>query len=86
MPLGEPVDSLRDMATACTLVGGIALLLVRLRVEQRVGEQANQRLRLLATACEQAGELILIARGTQISMRTTPSAAASATRPKSSKV
>ena len=60
MPLGEPVDTLRDIATACTLVGGIALLLVRLRVEQRVAEQANQRLRLLATACEQAGELIII--------------------------
>ncbi len=37
MPLGEPVDTLRDMATACTLVGGIALVLVRLRVEQRLG-------------------------------------------------
>ena len=60
MPLGEPVDSLRDIATACTLVTGIALLLVRLRVDQRVGERANQQLRLLATACEQAGELIII--------------------------
>ena len=60
MPLGEPVDSLRDVATAGTLVCGIALVLVRLRVEQRLGEQANQRLRLLATACEQAGELIII--------------------------
>ena len=60
MPLGEPVDTLRDVATACTLVGGIALVLVRLRVEQRLAEQANQRLRLLATACEQAGELIII--------------------------
>ncbi len=60
MPLGEPVDTLRDLATACTLVCGIALVLVRLRVEQRLGEQANQRLRLLATACEQAGELIVI--------------------------
>ena len=35
MPLGEPVDTLRDIATACTLVCGIALVLVRLRVEQR---------------------------------------------------
>ena len=58
MPLGEPVDTLRDIATACTLVCGIALVLVRLRVEQRLAEQANQRLRLLATACEQAGELV----------------------------
>ena len=60
MPFGEPVDTLRDIATASTLVCGIALVLVRLRVEQRLGEQANQRLRLLATACEQAGELIII--------------------------
>ena len=60
MPFGEPVDSMRDIATACTLIGGIALVLVRLRVEQRLGEQVNQRLRLLATACEQAGELIVI--------------------------
>ena len=60
MPLGEPVDTLRDVATAGTLVCGIALALVRLRVEQRIGEQANQRLRLLATACEQAGDLVII--------------------------
>ena len=60
MPLGEPVDSLRDIATAGALVCGMAIVLVRLRVEQRLGEQANERLRLLATACEQAGELIII--------------------------
>jgi len=60
MPLGDPVDTLRDIATAFTLVGAIARVLGRLRVEQRLGEQANQRLRLLATACEQAGELIII--------------------------
>ena len=60
MPLGDPVDTLRELATAFTLVCGIGLVLVRLRVEQRFGEQANQRLRLLATACEQAGELIII--------------------------
>jgi len=60
MPLGETVDRLRDIATACTLVCGIALVLVRLRVEQRLAEQVHQRLRLLATACEQAGELVII--------------------------
>jgi PAS domain S-box-containing protein len=59
-PLGQPADQLREMATAFTLVGGIALVMVRLRVEQRGIEQANQRVRLLATACEQAGELIII--------------------------
>ena len=60
MPLGEPADTLRDIATACALVGVIGLVLVRLRIEQRLAEEANQRLRLLATACEQAGELIII--------------------------
>jgi PAS domain S-box-containing protein len=60
MPLGEPIDSRRDLATAFTLVCGMALVMVRLRIEQRLGEQANQRLRLLATACEQAGELVII--------------------------
>jgi PAS domain S-box-containing protein len=66
MPLGEPVDSLREMATFSVLVGGMVLLLVRLRVDHRVGEHANRRLRLLATACEQAAELIVIVRGTRI--------------------
>jgi len=60
MPLGEPVDTMRDVATAGTLVAGIGLVLVRLRVEQRLAEQANQRLGLLATACEQAGDLVII--------------------------
>ena len=36
--------------------------MVRLRVEHHAVEQANQRVRLLATACEQAGELIIIIR------------------------
>ena len=66
MPLGEAVDRLRTMATAATLVGGIALLLVRLRVEQRAVEQANDRVRLLATACEQSGELIVITSGNRV--------------------
>ncbi len=66
MPLGEPVDSMREIATASTLVGAMALLLVRLRVDHRVGEHANRRLRLLATACEQAAELIVIVRGSKI--------------------
>ena len=52
--------------TAATLVGGVALVMVRLRVEQHAVEQANQRVRLLATACEQAGELIIIIRARRI--------------------
>jgi PAS domain S-box-containing protein len=60
MPLGEALDHLRELATAFTLVGGGALVMIRLRVEQRTAEQANQRVRLLATAAEQASELIII--------------------------
>jgi PAS domain S-box-containing protein len=60
MPLGQPVDDLRELVTAFTLICGGAFVMVRLRVEQRAVEQANQRVRLLATACEQAGELIVI--------------------------
>jgi PAS domain S-box-containing protein len=60
MPVGGHVDRLRELATAFTLVAGIALVMLRLRVERFTAEQANQRVRLLATACEQAGELIII--------------------------
>ena len=60
MPLGQPVDDLRELATAFTLLCGGALVMIRLRVEQRAVEQANQRVRLLATAAEQASELIIV--------------------------
>jgi PAS domain S-box-containing protein len=59
-PLSESVERMRELATACTLLFGIALVMIRLRVEQRAVDQANQRVRLLATACEQAGELVAI--------------------------
>ena len=59
-PLSPPVERLRELATACTLVSGIALVMIRLRLEQRAAVQASQRVRLLATACEQAGELVVI--------------------------
>lgn len=66
VPLGDAVDRLRDLATAFTLVAGIALVMVRLRVEQRAVDRANDQVRLLATACESAGELILVAEGRRI--------------------
>jgi PAS domain S-box-containing protein len=59
-PIVEPLEHLRELATAFTLVFGIALVMVRLRVEQRAVERANQRVRLLAAACEQLGELVVI--------------------------
>jgi PAS domain S-box-containing protein len=66
MPLGPAVDRLRDIATAFTLVAGIALVMVRLRVEQHALDRAIDRVRLLATACEHAGELIIITQGPRI--------------------
>lgn len=66
MPIGEPIDRLREMAASLTLIFAVALLMVRLRVEQFEVDRANNRVRLLATACEQAGELVIIVRGTRI--------------------
>jgi len=60
MPLGPDLDRLRELATALTVVAGIALVMLRLRVERGAAERANQHARLLATACEQAGELVII--------------------------
>lgn len=65
-PMGVVIDRMREIATVATLVGGIALILVRLRVEQHAVEQANERVRLLAAACEQAVELIMIVAGNRI--------------------
>jgi len=65
-PLGEPIDRLREIAASLTLVCGVALVMVRLRVEQFEVDRANDRVRLLATAVEQAGELVIIVRGSQI--------------------
>jgi PAS domain S-box-containing protein len=66
VPLGETVDRMRDIATAFTLVAGIALVMVRLRVEQHAVDRANDRVHLLATACEHAGELVIVTHGRQI--------------------
>lgn len=66
VPLGPALDRLRELATAFTLVGGIALVILRLRVEHSASALANERVRLLAAAAEQAGELIVILRGSRI--------------------
>ena len=61
MPSGDAVGRMREIATAATLVCGVGLVMIRLRIERRMTSRANERARLLATACEQAGELIVIA-------------------------
>src|SRR5439155_23785962 len=66
LPIGAPLDRLRELAASLTLVCAVALVMVRLRVEQFEVDRANDRVGLLATACEQAGELVVIARGNRI--------------------
>ena len=60
VPASDSIEDMREIAAAATLVCGVALVMVRLLVERRAVEQADERVRLLAAACEQAGELILI--------------------------
>src|SRR5262249_629405 len=62
VPLGEPLDGYRDLATAFTMISAIAFVMLRMRVEQRAGGQAVERVRLLATAGEQSAECIGILR------------------------
>jgi PAS domain S-box-containing protein len=66
MPLEPRIDELRQNASAFTLVCAVALVMVRLRVEQRAVQRANERVALLAAACEQTGEFITIVRGARI--------------------
>jgi PAS domain S-box-containing protein len=60
MPLGDAVARMREIATAFTLVCGVGLVMLRLRIERLSAARAYERVRLLATACEQAGELVAI--------------------------
>jgi len=66
VPLGAPLDGRRDLVTAFTVVTGLGFIMMRFRVEQRAVDSANERVRLLATACEQSIELIVVAHGNTI--------------------
>src|SRR5262249_35706635 len=66
VPLGDPLDGYRDLAPALTAVIGLGFIMMRFRVEQNAVDYANERVRLLATACEQSTELIAVARGREI--------------------
>ncbi len=61
-PLGPPVDRMCDVVTAVTLTGALALTLIRVAVEQRARHRSDYRLWLLATACEQSDDLIVVIR------------------------
>jgi len=61
-PLGVPLDSFRTLLTSMTTVGGLALLTLRLSAQRGALQRADARLKLLASATERTGDMILIIR------------------------
>jgi PAS domain S-box-containing protein len=59
-PLGDPGDSVRLLLTTMATVAGLGLLTVRVSMQSGELQRADARLRLLAAATEQTGDLILI--------------------------
>jgi PAS domain S-box-containing protein len=62
LPLPEPLERYRELITGITLVFGLAMAMVRAGVERRALRYADRQTRLLAAACEQSDELIVIIR------------------------
>ncbi|HEX5475955.1 MAG TPA: ATP-binding protein [Vicinamibacterales bacterium] len=58
----EPGDAFRILLTTLTTVVGVGLLTVRLSVEREELQRVDARLKLLASAVEWSGDLILITR------------------------
>src|SRR5262249_39967291 len=61
-PLGDPGDSIRLLLTTMATVAGLGLLTLRVSMQSGELQRADARLRLLAAATEQTGDLILITR------------------------
>jgi PAS domain S-box-containing protein len=61
-PLGGMADTFRTLLTGLMTVGGLGLLAFRLAAQQGQLNRADARIRLLAAAAEQTGDLILIVR------------------------
>jgi PAS domain S-box-containing protein len=61
-PLGDATDSFRAFLTGLITVAGLGLLTLRLAAQGGELERAGARMRLLAAATEQTGDLILITR------------------------
>ena len=61
-PLGAADDSFRALLTSVMTVAGLGLLTLRLAAQGGELERAGARMRLLAAATEQTGDLILITR------------------------
>src|SRR5262245_13065419 len=65
-PLGMPIDLYRELGTLVALCGALGLTMMRVVMEQRARHRADYREWLLATACEQSHDLLLIARLSRI--------------------
>ncbi len=61
-PLGGATDSFRALLTGLVTVAGLGLLTLRLAAQGGELQRAGARMRLLAAATEQTGDLILITR------------------------
>jgi PAS domain S-box-containing protein len=61
-PLGGAGDSFRALLTGLMTVAGLGLLTLRLAAQRGQLQRADARMRLLAAAIEQTGDLILITR------------------------
>ena len=61
-PLGRTDDSFRALLTSVMTVAGLGLLTLRLAAQGSELQRAGARMRLLAAATEQTGDLILITR------------------------
>ena len=61
-PLGGAGDSFRALLTGLVTVAGLGLMTLRLAAQGGELQRADARMRLLAAATEQAGDLILITR------------------------
>jgi PAS domain S-box-containing protein len=61
-PLGDPGDTVRLLLTTMATVVGLGLLTVRVSMQSGELQRTDARLRLLAAATEQTGDLILITR------------------------
>jgi len=61
-PLGAPADGFRDLLTAVTVLALGAVLAARFGVQHAQLREAGARVRLLAAAMQQTGDMILIVR------------------------
>jgi len=65
-PLGAPFDREREIVTSAFLVLGLAATMARGVVKRRALRHADGQIRLLAAACEQSEELIVIVRRAEV--------------------